>query len=34
MADTLLNGGAGTDIAYYDLGIDPNTVGVETKVGS
>lgn len=32
-ADTQINGGPGTDTAYVDDGLDPNTVGVETVIG-
>ncbi len=31
-ADTNLNGGPGIDTAYYDLGVDPTPVAVETKI--
>jgi Ca2+-binding RTX toxin-like protein len=32
-ADTQLNGGPGTDTAYYDTGVDPNPVATEIKIG-
>jgi Ca2+-binding RTX toxin-like protein len=31
-ADTSFNGGPGTDTLYYDLGIDPSSSAVETKI--
>ena len=31
-ADTNLNGGAGIDTAYFDLGIDPMPVAVEVEI--
>lgn len=31
-ADTSINGGPGTDTAYYDLGLDPNPTATETKI--
>jgi Ca2+-binding RTX toxin-like protein len=31
-ADSNLNGGPGTDTAYFDLGVDPSPVAVETSI--
>ncbi len=32
LADSTINGGPGTDTAYYDLGIDPNPLATESKI--
>jgi Ca2+-binding RTX toxin-like protein len=33
-ADTSLSGGAGVDTAYYDAGLDPSPLAVETKISA
>jgi Ca2+-binding RTX toxin-like protein len=32
LADSLISGGAGTDTAYYDVGVDPNPTATENKI--
>ena len=31
-ADASINGGPGTDTAYYDLGVDPTPLATENKI--